>query len=432
MKFIVGDMLGMYEDSGHAGKSSMSQWVRRLQVLFLSKPIFSENKKKIMVVCTRLDIGGTEKHLLQVLPRIDSEEFEVSICSIQTGSSLTSAFEGKNIKVYTPPFSLPYPLHVAISFVFMIYRYSVDRPMVVHFFLPEAYIIGGLAAVFAGVSKRMMSRRSLNRYQAAHPIGAFIESWLHKKMDIIVGNSEAVVAELIDEGVPLECLDLIYNGVDLKSYEFNYDRSSLRQQLSISMEKVVFICVANLHRHKGHHEIVEAFSKVEELMPNKCNILFIGRDVGFSGDLMDRVEELNLSNKVKWLGESADPRPFYAISDVAIMCSHEEGFSNSILEAMASSLPNIVTRVGGNAEAVRDGVNGIVVEAKDINAIAEAMIELTKERLLRVKMGKAGLKIISDKFSLEKCVASYEQNYRKLCRGKDRRAKTDPIQGVKS
>ena len=121
---------------------------------------------------------------------------------------------------------------------------------------------------------------------------------LYKKMDIIVGNSEAVVAELIEEGVPLKCLDLIYNGVDLNSYKFNYDRSSLRQQLSISMERIVFICVANLHRYKGHYEIVEAFSKVEELMPDKCQVLFIGRDVGFSADLMDRVNELNLSQKI--------------------------------------------------------------------------------------------------------------------------------------
>ena len=94
------------------------------------------------------------------------------------------------------------------------------RPGIVHFFLPEAYLLGGLCALTTRRHHLVMSRRSLNNYQANHRRLAWVERWLHPRMTAILGNSRAVIEQLIrDEGVRANKVQLIYNGIDLSLFE---------------------------------------------------------------------------------------------------------------------------------------------------------------------------------------------------------------------
>ena len=91
------------------------------------------------------------------------------------------------------------------------------RVAVAHFFLPGAYIFGGLGALLARHSNVVMSRRSLNDYQAAHPISSRIERFLHSKMRLLIANSKQVQAQLIAEGAHADRTLLLYSGIDLES-----------------------------------------------------------------------------------------------------------------------------------------------------------------------------------------------------------------------
>ena len=100
--------------------------------------------------------------------------------------------------------------------------------------------------------------------------------------------------------------------------------------------------------------------------------------------------------------------------DVFVLSSVTEGISLTLLEAMASGLPVVVTNVGGNPEVVVDGETGFLVPPKNPEKMAEAIITLLKNKELAKKMGVAGRKRVEEKFSLERMVREYEEIYRNL------------------
>ena len=99
-----------------------------------------------------------------------------------------------------------------------------------------------------------------------------------------------------------------------------------------------------------------------------------------------------LDQNILFLGPRDDIPDMLHLSDLAILCSHEEGFSNAILEGMAVGLPMVVTDVGGNAEAMQNGVTGIVVPAREPSALGAAILKLAKNAQLRKRMGREARK----------------------------------------
>ena len=182
----------------------------------------------LLFIIGDLDTGGAERHLVQVLPRLDGERFRPVVYTLSHKGALAPVLEDAGIPVIAPPGSVwlrrwPGPLGrrgllLAISMIRLIILMLSLRPAMVHFFLPEAYVAGGLCALIAGCRRRVMSRRSLNVYQAQRPLATRLERWLHGRMTAVLGNSSAVTAELSAEGVAADRLGLLYNGVDLAAY----------------------------------------------------------------------------------------------------------------------------------------------------------------------------------------------------------------------
>jgi glycosyltransferase involved in cell wall biosynthesis len=101
-------------------------------------------------------------------------------------------------------------------------------------------------------------------------------------------------------------------------------------------------------------------------------------------------------------------------SDIAILCSHQEGFWNVILEGMSAGLPLIVTDVEGNREAVVAGETGLIVPPHDPLGLGAAIIHLAQHPEVRQRFGIAGRKLVESKFTLQACVAQYDALYRGL------------------
>jgi glycosyltransferase involved in cell wall biosynthesis len=100
-----------------------------------------------------------------------------------------------------------------------------------------------------------------------------------------------------------------------------------------------------------------------------------------------------------------------AATDILAHPSLEEGFSNAILEAMASSVPVVATNVGGNREAVRDGETGLLVEARRPDQLGAAIVALGRDPARARAMGAAGRTVASGSFSVETAVRRYEEVY---------------------
>ncbi len=333
------------------------------------------------------------------------------------------ALERSGVKVIGPPSGNRKPqtsfgrfmrLIASSARLFMLLLSS--RPPIVHFFLPAAYIVGAPLAIVAGVPIRLMSRRSLNRYQKNYPVLRRVERFLHAHMQMLLGNSQAVVNELRAEakgGTPIE---LIYNGVSLETEPQPPTQNNKPD--ARNSDELVLIIVANLIHYKGHSDLFQALAMQSENLPRSWKLLCVGRDDGLAAKLRELTRTLQIERHVQLLGARTDVAHLLASADIGVLCSHEEGFSNAILEGMATGLPMVVTDVGGNAEAVVDQESGIVVPPHDPQSLGAAILALASNPELRNRMGNAAKSRVETLFSLEQCVRRYDEVYQRLVRSR--------------
>ena len=373
--------------------------------------------RKVLHIIGSLD-RGCETHLLNIVPGLMSFGFDVHIFALSHEGELAPEFKARGIKVIKPwatrknrasnIFMRGIKLFFTLSQLF--YVLLSLRPSLVHFFLPASYWFAGTLSTFFTDVKKVMSRRSLNLYMNNQPLIKKLELFLHKRMDAILGNSKAVVKELIEEGCEKSKVSLIYNGLDIQKP--SKSKKYMRNQLGISNRAIVMTTVANLIPYKGHSDLLVALSKLK--VEDEWVLLCVGRDDGIGMRLKKEAKRYGIQNKVKFLGVRSDITDIYNLSDIALLVSHQEGFSNAILEAMSMSLPLIVTDVGGNAEAVENNITGYVVEKQNIDALTHSLAKLISLKGQRTKMGLAGKKRLLEKFSLDSCVANYISVYKDL------------------
>ncbi len=398
-----------------AGLSRAEQFARMFKELAKWRDEFSKlhERRRVAIFVPRLAIGGTEQHLLDVLPRIDPRRFAVTVVTTRGPGSLDNGMRRRGIRVIHAGYTERKPWSLAGAFLGIGRFLRRERPDIIHFFLPEAYLIGGLCALMLGQKCRVMSRRSLNLYHRRRRFSATIERWLHRQMDVVLANSNAVASQLKNEGVTEDQLRTVYSGIDVDLYA-GIEMSDARRELALPEDAMVFVCVANLIPYKGHRDLLDAFAVADSRLPKNWRLLVVGRDDGIGAQLRDHAQQLGLEKNVLWVGERTDVATILKASDVAVLASHEEGLPKSILEAMAAGLPCIVTDVGGSPEAVLDNVTGKVVAARDIPALSDALVGLANDQPKRAGFGQAAKLRLDQLFRLEACVAEYEKIYDRL------------------
>lgn len=376
--------------------------------------------RPLLVAIGSLNSGGAERHLLRVLPELRRRGWPVEVfCTYETGS-LVDEMIFAGVPVFSPGFqnrNHRAPLHrlirLAKSFKSLSAHIAGSRPSVVHSFLPEAHLVATSSALYARVPVRIMSRRSLNNYKQRRPTLALLEKMLQPAVSIAIGNSQAVVDQLLKEGFPRNKVRLIYNGIEPSSHCDNGSRENVPSGRLSSQRALTFIQIANLIPYKGHKDTLTALSLIRYKLPPAWSLLMVGRDDGNGENLKQISKNLGLENNVQWLGERQDTQNLLSMSDIGILSSHQEGFSNAILEMMAAKLPVVATDVGGNPEAVIHGETGYIVPVQNPQALAEALLNLVHNPQ-RNCMGEAGAKRVEEKFTMSSCIEAYEACYREV------------------
>lgn len=376
---------------------------------------------KVLYVIGSMELGGAEQHLLRVAIALRRQGYAPEVFTLTTGGPLTNAFLDNDVPVHgvRMPDALAKVLRherlvawaeLCYSAAALWWFYWRRRPQVVHFFLPAAYIVGGVVALFGPRMRRVMSRRSLNLYQAKHRLFRRVEHRLHPYMDLVCGNSRAVIEDLKGEGIPPSRLRLIYNGIPLERFNGCRPRSQVRASLQLADDSLVFAMVANLIPYKGHADLIDALALIKNRLPANWVFLCIGRDDGIRDGLQARALASGLQDRVRFLGSRTDVPDLLSAADIGVLCSHEEGFSNAVLEGMAAGLPMVVTDVGGNAEAVVHGDTGLVVPAKTPEALSIALLTIALDPQ-RASMGARGRTRVTTVFSMDACLYGYRDLY---------------------
>lgn len=169
-------------------------------------------------------------------------------------------------------------------------------------------------------------------------------------------------------------------------------------------------------KSKGHHLLIEALSMLPAQLRRRIQVLIVGspapgseEDLGYGEVLRAEVTRRGLEEQIVWSGYQADMDPWYASMDVLVHPSLAEAMSIVILEALQHGIPVIAARTGGTPEVVRQGFNGLLVDADDPGALAEALMLFLNDRMLREGL-QAGARIGLDRRFLPETFASRTRN----------------------
>ncbi|MCX7766381.1 MAG: glycosyltransferase [Candidatus Sumerlaeia bacterium] len=377
------------------------------------------NKKiKIVFVIGSLNLGGAEGQLAELAIRLDKNIFDVEICCIAQGGPLMELVSRHGIKIRVFKFYLvrgkysPYSYFHLPRELWRIYRYFKEtKPDIVHAFLYTAYIVGILCARLAKVPVTIASRRSLGYFKENNILKQPLENFINKLTDYVLVNSEAVRQDVLRrEKIDPNKIHLIYNGVDLTKFQTHSDLSELRAQLNLTEDNLVVGVVANLIHYKGHKELIEAARILKPRFP-KLKFVFVGRDGGMKAELEQLTKNYTLNDTIIFTGGRRDVPELMQMFDIVALASYEEGFSNVILEAMASGKPVIATNVGGNPEAVVHGETGLIVPPRSASALAAAIEQLLTDSLLRKTMGEKGRQRVKQLFSIDRLLTEMQKFY---------------------
>lgn len=377
-----------------------------------------------MIVIGTLAVGGAERHLLTILPELVKRGFEITVSVWGEKGKLAPLLEAQGVLVkplLSPHFMrftqraprlIGRLLRIIAVISLLTKRLRTKQPEILHFFLPEAYVLGMFSALLAHFSgMTIMSRRSMNDYQQRRVLVGFWERRLYAKTRLMTGNSQAVLLQLQAEGIAPQKTRLIYNGIDLAPFQHTASKLEIRKNLNIAENAWVIIIIANLIPYKGHQDLLQALSNISHQLSFPWTLLCVGRDDGIQKALKQKAQDLKLGDHILWLGSRSDIPDLLTAADISVLCSHEEGFSNAILEGMAAGLPMVVTDVGGNKEAVLDKITGFVVKPHDPRALGEAILQLFLNPELARKFGQKAKERVVEHFALETCVNQYVALY---------------------
>ncbi len=375
-------------------------------------------KTSIVYVIGTLGKGGAESQLLMLMQGLPKDEFTSYLFALEAKGQLLDLVESAAIPIvdggYDSRVARPIrALQLLRAFwrLWRLLRYS--RASVVHGFLPLTNFIAALTGRFANTSLIVTSRRALNKHQDRLPGWRYLDSLSSHLSHVVTANAEAVRDDTLRrEGGSLTKIRVIYNGLDVKHLHKSIPRrAEMRRALGLNDDQVVIIIVANLIPYKGHSELIDAMAQLLPRFPD-IRLLVVGQDRGIGEALKGQADSRGVTRAIQWLGLREDIPDLLAAADIYVSASHEEGFSNALLEAMGAGKPVVATSVGGTPEMLAQGELGLLVEPNDAIELAKALAELVGNPELREQFGKMAANRVAAQYSVDKMVEQYLTLYR--------------------
>lgn len=207
-------------------------------------------------------------------------------------------------------------------------------------------------------------------------------------------------------------IQIIANGVDIHHFSPCADRSDLRGQFGLPLDRLILGNVARLDPVKNHELIIRALHQLRQ-HPSRPFLLLVGEG-GHRPVLEAQINRLGLAEDVKLFGYSEHISALLSCMDLYVQSSFYEGFSNTILEAMACGVPVLASRVGGTADLFTDGEQGLLFPSDDDAVLVQLITRLADDRALQLSMAHRARRHVIEHFSVQIMVRKYEALYQEL------------------
>ena len=367
----------------------------------------------LFVIDQLRQLGGAERMLLETAKRLDPRRYGASIVTFDLNQELPVL---RDFPVPVELIPLRKTFHwQAIQPAGQLRRLLRDRGItILHSFFETSDLWASPIAKLCGCPVILSSRRDMGilrtrKHRLAYPI-------VNRVFDRVLTVSEQVRSfALKQEGLAPDQVETLYNGVDLEELDALALAYPAREQLQLPLAGPLITLVANIRKVKGIDILLRAAALVVRQAP-QARFVIAGSvlEQDTMAALQSLVAELNLATKVTFLGQLPNPYPLLAASNIFVLPSRNEGFSNALIEAMACELPCIATRVGGNAEAIEEGRSGFLVNSEDHEALADRILRLIENPDYSRRMGSYARRAVRTRFSLDASVQRLMNIYDEL------------------
>jgi glycosyltransferase involved in cell wall biosynthesis len=301
-----------------------------------------------------------------------------------------------------------------------IHVHGASLPLLV--LLPVAKLLGipvlaKVAATHQGVEAGDVRRRY-------GPVGPVL-AWLFASVDGYIATTAEIARVLEADGVDPSRIARVPNFVDVASFVRPEESTRARTRRELGLDgKTVVLASGRLAPRKGNDVLLRAFARAR----TPASVLVFLGDGPERARLEALTRELGLEGQVRFEGFVEDVPRWLGAADVLVLASRIEGFPNALLEALASGLACVATRIGGGEEAIADGKTGILVPPDDAVALGVELARLLRDEPLRRALGEAAARDVRERFALETVAPRYRAIYAALVRGRPVRDLT-PVVG---
>jgi L-malate glycosyltransferase len=361
----------------------------------------------VMHVLYSLAVGGAEKLALDMAGALPPERYRAVAVCVGDDGPLAGMFRERGIPLYHRH-HVPGEERRLISWLKGIIASEKVEVIHAHQYNPLYFallaVLGnrGVRLVYTEHGRIHPERFHWKRY-LTNPLFAL-------RIDHLVSISESTKRAMARyDNFPSRRIQVIRNGIDCTLLNPHIDLQQLRRSLGIGPVTRVVGTASRLEPIKNIPMMLRAFLKVLERCPDA--VLLIAGEGSAGEKLQEFAAQLGITQKVCFLGLRSDLPALFSLIEVFLLVSFTEGISITLLEAMGSGVPAVVTRVGGNPEVVLEGVTGRTVEVGDDAGLAERVLEILENPEEAARLGEAGRERVRSCFSFQSMMDNYLRLY---------------------
>jgi glycosyltransferase involved in cell wall biosynthesis len=358
--------------------------------------------------------GGPEKTILLGSARTDPTRFAITVCYIRDDRDAVFSIDSKAA-------GLP------VDYVELRERHSFDPSIWRQ--LRQLIHDRSIDIVHAHEYKTDLLAWLLSKVESITPMAtahgwtghSWRERWLYYPIDKrlmavfprILSVSDDIRTELIRHGAKPQRVTTVLNGIDHQ--RFRRDRSrekTIRRQLGIGDDQMIVGAVGRLEPQKRFDLLIDALAELRT-SHSQLTLVIVG-DGSLRRTLSDQITRLGLPSSCLLLGQRADIIDLHHAFDVFVQSSDYEGTPNAVLEAMALETPVVATGVGGTAQLIRHGVDGLIVPPGNVAALGDAIRAMLSDRGAAEVFARSARQRIETDLSFDARMTAVEAIYTEL------------------
>jgi glycosyltransferase involved in cell wall biosynthesis len=376
-------------------------------------------KPVVLQLIDSFNQGGSERQALQLTRLLRaSDRYQVRLASLSPDGVLRKEAEALNLgEIPSFPLTSFYDRNALTQLRRLAAFLKAARVDILHTHDFYTNLFGMSAGKLTRVPVRIASMRETAGMRTGAQQRA--QGLAYRLAHQVVANSLSVRNVLEEQGVSAEKISVIYNGLNLDrvAVDVRVTRPESFSLLGLNPKmdgdfRFVTIVANMRHEVKNYPLFLRAAQRVSAAIPNVAFLL--AGEGELMGSLQTLAKELGIGERTFFLGRCAEVSHLLRISDVCVLSSKAEGFSNSILEYMAAGKPVVATAVGGAPEVIIEGETGFIVSPDDERAMADRIISLLNDPKRASAMGLKGRAIVDQGFSCDAQLKRTEVLYEQL------------------